>query len=461
MTLIRGAQAVMTGLAGKEARAGNAEIRIRDGRIAAVGRLAPEPGEKIIDATDCVVYPAWVNTHHHLFQTVMKGVPGGLDMALRDWLVNVPSRYRGGVDEEVLRVSARLGMVELMLSGCATIADHHYHYYPGIAFDGAAVLFEEAARLGVRFVLCRGGMTLKAPGYEVDTPPWMMPEKVDDIIDDVERLAKRYHDPDDHAFRRVVMAPTTPTYRVRPEELLQLARAARRLGLRMHSHLSENIDYLVFCREKFGMRPVEHCAEHEWLGPDVWFAHLCHVSDGEIEMMGRAGTGIAHCPGANCRLGSGIAPAPRMKAAGMPVSLGVDGAAANEPGDLLTEAHLAWYVHRAHKGASGTVDGGADAVTVEDIIHWGTAGGGQVLGLKTGVLAPGYAADIAIYELSAPRYFGLHDPAIAPVASGGRPRLRQLICGGRTIVENDRIPGLDLGELAAQAREAVGKLRLH
>jgi cytosine/adenosine deaminase-related metal-dependent hydrolase len=206
---------------------------------------------------------------------------------------------------------------------------------------------------------------------------------------------------------------------------------------------------------------VEHCAEHEWLGPDVWFAHLCHVSEGEIEMMARAGTGIAHCPGANCRLGSGIAPAPRMKAAGMPVSLGVDGAAANEPGDLLTEAHLAWYVHRAHKGASGTVDGGADAVTVEDIIHWGTAGGGQVLGLKTGVLAPGYAADLAIYELSDPRYFGLHDPAIAPVASGGRPHLRQLICGGRTIVENDRIPGLDLGELAAQAREAVRKLRLH
>jgi cytosine/adenosine deaminase-related metal-dependent hydrolase len=150
-----------------------------------------------------------------------------------------------------------------------------------------------------------------------------------------------------------------------------------------------------------------------------------------------------------------------MKAAGMPVSLGVDGAASNESGDILTEAHIAWYVHRAAKGATGAPDGGADAVSIEDIIHWGTAGGGEVLGLHTGMLAPGYAADIAIYELADPRHFGLHDPAIAPVASGGRPRLRRLICGGKTIVENDCIPGVDLVELAARAREAVGKLRFH
>jgi 8-oxoguanine deaminase len=457
--LVKGAAAVMTG----EGRAGAVDIRVRDGKILQVAPgLLEQPGEEVVDATDCVVYPAWVNTHHHLFQTVMKGIPGGIDAALREWLVAVPSRYRGGVDEHTLRVSARLGMVELMLSGCATIADHHYHYHPGIAYDGAAILFEEAERLGVRFVLCRGGMTVPAPGYDVQIPTWMVPETADSIVADVERLVGRYHDPSELAFRRVVMAPTTPTFRVRREELKPLARAARRLGIRMHSHLSENVDYLTFCEEKFGMSPVEYCAENEWLGPDVWFAHLCHVSDREIELMAKTGTGIAHCPGANCRLGSGVAPAPAMEAAGMPVSLAVDGAAGNEHGDLLTEAHLAWYVHRAHKGAkgrNGSPDGGADAVTIEDVVRWGTAGGGRVLGLKTGVLAPGWAADFAVYELSEPRHFGLHDMAIAPVASGGRPRLKRLVCGGRTLVQDDVIPGLDLAELASQARAVVKRLR--
>ncbi len=456
--IIRGAQAVMTGLPGKEARAGRADVRMRDGRIVAVGELAVEPGEEVIDASGCVVYPAWVNTHHHLFQTVMKGIPDGINHALREWLVSIPSTYRGGLDAEALRISARLGIVELMLSGCATIFDHHYHYHPDMAYDGAAILFEEAERFGIRYLLGRGGVTLKPPGFATDTPFWMQPETLDAIVGDVERLARRYHDPDPFSFRRVVMAPRTPTYGVRSGELRELARAARRLGLRLHSHLSENLDYITYCREHFGLRPVEYCAEQEFLGPDVWFAHLCHVTDAEIAMMASAGTGIAHCPGSNCRLGSGIAPVPRMQAAGMPVSIGVDGAGSNETGDFLSEAHLAWYVHRAAKGASGAPDGGADAVTVEQVIHWGTAGGARVLGLKTGVVARGYAADLAVYELSEPRHFGMHDAAIAPVASGGRPRLRRLICGGKTIVQDDRIPGIDLAELGARAREVVKKV---
>jgi len=226
----------------------------------------------------------------------------------------------------------------------------------------------------------------------------------------------------------------------------------------MHSHLSENVDYLVFCREKFRHAARGALREHEWLGRDVWFAHLCHVSDSEIELMARAGTGIAHCPGANCRLGSGIAPAPRMQAAGMPVSLGVDGPR-QEPGDILAEAHLAWYLHRARRAR-------AARPTRRRRVSWRTSFTGA-RGRRTGArpedrrARPGYAADVAVYELTDPRHFGLHDPAIAPVASGGRPHLRRLVCGGKTIVEDDRIPGLDLAELAAQARAAVGKLRFH
>jgi cytosine/adenosine deaminase-related metal-dependent hydrolase len=255
------------------------------------------------------------------------------------------------------------------------------------------------------------------------------------------------------------MAPTTPAHRVHASELVAMARAARRLGIRLHTHLSENIDYLTYFREQHDRSPVEFCAEHEWLGPDVWFAHLCHVTDAEIRMMADTGTGIAHCPGSNCRLGSGVAPAPQMQAAGMPVSLAVDGAASNETGDMLSEAHLAWYVHRAAKGATGVENGGADAVTFEDVVHWGTAGGGSVLGLDVGVLAPGKPADIAIYALDDPRCFGIHDAAVAPVALGPIVRLTRLLCGGRTLVADGTIPGIDLAELRTGSREAVQRLR--
>ena len=455
--LVRGAHAVMTGLKADRARAGAVDIRIRDGRVSELGRLDPLPGERVLDASGCVVYPGWVNTHHHLFQSVLKAVPAGINAPLSQWLVEVTGRYRHRIDAEALRVAARIGLVELMLSGCTTVADHHYLYYPGIGYDGAEILFSAAEELGLRFVLCRGGMTRPQPGFEQDTPPELRPERAEDIIADVERLVSLYHDPSPHSRRRIVMAPTTPTYRVRPEELTMMARAARSMGLRLHTHLSENQDYLRYFREAHDRSPVEFCADREWIGPDVWFAHLCHVSESEIQLMARAGTGIAHCPASNARLGSGIAPAPAMAAAGMPVSLAVDGAASNEAADMISEAHLAWLVHRAARGVD-RFDGGADAVSAEDVIGWGTAGGAQVLGLDTGAIEPGRAADLAIYSLDDPRYLGLHDPAIGPVIAGGRPQLRSLLVGGREVVRDGVIPGLDLEELGAQARAVVGSM---
>lgn len=455
--LVQGATAVMTGLPGARARAGAADIRIRDGRIHELGRLDPYPGERVLDASDCVVYPGWVNTHHHLFQSVLKGVPAGINVPLAQWLVEVTGRYRHRIDAEALEVAATIGLAELLLSGCTTVADHHYLYYPGIGHDGAQILFSVADRLGVRFALCRGGMTRPQPGFEHDTPPELRPESVDDIIGDVERLVARFHDPAPHSMRRVVMAPTTPTYRVRPEELTMMARAARAMGLRLHTHLSENQDYLRYFRETHDRSPVEFCADREWIGPDVWFAHLCHVSEAEIALMARAGTGIAHCPASNARLGSGIAPAPAMAAAGMPVSLAVDGAASNEAADMISEAHLAWLVHRAARGVD-RFDGGADAVSAEDVIGWGTAGGARVLGLDTGAIEAGRAADLALYVLDDPRYLGLHDPAIGPVVGGGRPHLRAVLVGGREVVREGAIPGLDLAELGSRARAVVGRM---
>jgi cytosine/adenosine deaminase-related metal-dependent hydrolase len=463
--LIRNASAILTGLPGAAARQAGPDIRIVDGRIAALGALDPLPGEAILDARDCVVYPAWVNTHHHLFQSLLKGEPQGLNQTLTPWLAATPYRFRGAFDEQSFRIAARIGLVELALSGCATVADHHYLYYPGMPFDSAAILFEEAEALGLRFVLCRGGGT-QTRQLEAELPQALRPEKLDAYLADVERLVARYHDPAPDAYRRIVMAPTTTLHSTTPEELRETARAARAWGLRLHSHLSETVDYLDAARGKFGMTPVQFCAEQEWLGPDVWFAHLVKLLPEEILLLGETGTGIASCPQSNGRLGSGIANLPALEAAGVTVSLGVDGAASNEAADMLSETHAAWLLQRARKGelaqpryAGGGFEGGADAASIEDVVRWGTSGGAKVLGLdRVGTLEVGQAADIAIYALDDPRYFGLHDPAIGPVACGGRANLRALLVGGRRVIEDNRIPGFDMAELGRMARSEVARL---
>ncbi|MRW94667.1 amidohydrolase family protein [Duganella sp. FT80W] len=464
--LIRNAAAILTGLRGAGERHAGPDLRIDNGIIAAMGALTPQPGEQIIDARDCVVYPAWVNTHHHLFQSLLKGEPQGLDLSLTPWLAATPYRFRAAFDEHSFRLAARIGLIELLRSGCGTVADHNYLYYPGMPYDGSAILFDEADKLGLRFVLCRGGAT-RTRQLESELPQALRPESLDDFLSDCARLTARYHQAAPDAMRRVVMAPTTPLYSMSPEELRTCAREARRLGIRLHSHLSETVEYQNSARERYDRSPVAFCGEYEWLGKDVWFAHLVKLDRDEIGQLGATGTGIAHCPQSNGRLGSGIADIPALEAAGVPVSIGVDGAASNEAADMISETHAAWLMQRARRGElarpralGGDSEGGADAARIEDVVRWGTAGGAAVLGLDAiGTLEVGKAADIAIYKLDDPRYFGLHDIAIAPVASGGRPSLRALLVGGRVVAEHDAIPGIDMAQLAAQAREAVATLQ--
>ncbi|MCU0967960.1 MAG: amidohydrolase family protein [Rubrivivax sp.] len=471
--LVRGAAALWTGRPGAAMRAaGGTDLRIEGGTVAAVGRLAPRPGEPVLDATGCVVYPGWVNTHHHLFQSLLKGVPSGIALPLLDWLAAVPVRYRRFFDHEhALRVAARIGLVELMLSGCTTVADHQYHLYPGMPFDASAAVFDEAARLGLRLVLARGGQTLAREATDASAPPQVAPVTLEQFLASVEHDVQRFHDPGPRAMRRVVSAITTPSWSCSPDELRPMAREARRLGIRLHSHLSETHDYVRWAREVHGCRPLEFVERHEWLGDDVWFAHMVHLDDDEIRRCAETGTGVAHCPQSNARLGSGIARVPEMVAAGVPVGLAVDGAASNEAADMLSEAHACWLLHRADPRAgtragpwaaraAGRQPGGhAAALSVEDVVHLGTAGGARLLGLPgVGTLEPGQSADLAVWDLDGPRFFGLHDPAIGPVASGGRPRLRALLCAGRIVVEDDAVPGLDLAELRREAAALVAAM---
>lgn len=459
--LIRGADALMTGLSGDAARAkGGTDIRVRGGLVAAIGTLAPEPGERVIDARGCVIYPGWVNTHHHLFQSLLKGIPAGINLALVPWLAAVPVPYRRHFDAEAsLRLAARVGLVELALSGCSTVADHQYHYWPGMPFDASEAVFDEAAKLGLRFVLCRGGQTQARAFTDEKAPPQVQPETLDGFMASVERDVLRFHQPGPMPMRRVVSAITTPNWSCAVDHLKPLAAEARRLGIRLHSHLSETYDYVRWAREQHGMTPVQFVAEHGWVGEDVWYAHMVHLDDGDLKLCAETRTGIAHCPQSNARLGSGIARIPEALTLGVPVGLAVDGAASNEAADMASEAHMAWMVHRADpRAGTRTVQPGghAAAMTAEDVIHIGTAGGARMMGLGgVGTLEVGMAADLAVYDLDQPRHFGLFDPAIGPVVSGGRPTLKLLLVQGRTVVENDTIPGLDMPQLRAEATAFV------
>jgi cytosine/adenosine deaminase-related metal-dependent hydrolase len=325
------------------------------------------------------------------------------------------------------------------------------------------VVFDEARRLGLRFVLCRGGQTVARWTIDAHVSAQVAPETLEQFMAGVEYDVQRFNDPSPHAMRRVVSAITTPNWSCRAEELKPMARQARRLGIRLHSHLSETHDYVRWAREVHGCTPLQFVAEHEWVGSDVWYAHMVHLDDDELRFCADSGTGIAHCPQSNARLGSGIARIPEALALGVPVSLAVDGAASNEAADMLSEAHAAWLLHRAdpRAGARGTQPGGlASAMTVEDVVHIGTAGGARVLGLDgVGTLEVGKAADLAIYALDQPRHFGLHDAAIGPVASGGRCGLRAVLVHGRVVVENDAIPGLDLGQLRRDAQALVAAMQ--
>lgn len=346
------------------------------------------------------------------------------------------------------------------------MADHNYHYYPDMPYDSSAILFEEAGKLGLRFVLCRGGGTLsRLP--QTDLPPAGRPETLQGFMDDIARLARDFHDPAPDAMRRVVSAPTTPPHSMHPEELRACAQQARALGLRLHSHLSETVHYQDLVQAKHQMLPVEFCESVGWVGPDVWYAHLVKLDPQEIALLGRTRTGIAHCPQSNCRLGSGIAPcASGSRGRADLHRRGRGGLQRSRRHDLRDPRGLADAARQGRRGGLGRMP------------RWpgrGAGGGGLdrgrrgALGLGRrrpshgpgclGHPGPGQAADIAIYGLDRhPRYFGLHDPAIGPVASGGNADLRWLFVGGQDVVRNGALPGLDLAELGHQAREAVRDL---
>jgi cytosine/adenosine deaminase-related metal-dependent hydrolase len=448
--LIIGIQHGLTGKTGDAARF-KGSLRVTNGRITEMGDLTPRPGERVIDAQGCVVCPGFVNTHHHLFQSVMKAAPAAINQPLDPWLMEVPYRFWPKLDAEAMQISATIGLAELALSGTTTVADHHYIFSDRYDYDPAEVLFDTAARFGMRFVLGRGGLTHGRPWHREDIP--LAPiETLDQMLSGLATAAKRWHDPSPTAMTRVAAAPVTTVFNLREGEVREVARAARSLGLRLHTHLSENDTYVNSTLERFGKRPVHWMADQGWIGPDVWFAHLVKCEPDELALMAEAGTAMAHCPQANARLGSGIAPAPAFAKIGGLVSLAIDGTGATEAGDMAQALYSAFTIHRAVAGA--------DATKAENVLSWATAGGARALGVDgIGTLEPGKAAELVLLDLDHLRYFGQHDATIGPIISGGDVNVKYSFVSGGEIVADGKLPWLDLKKLRADAARVVAKLQ--
>ncbi|UWR00416.1 8-oxoguanine deaminase [Rhodobacteraceae bacterium S2214] len=440
-TLIRNAQIVLT-MNDDRAEISECDIHINDGVIAAVGPNLSVADAEIVNAAGCVVTPGLVNTHHHLYQTLTRAVPGGQDALLFGWLQTLYPIWSKFGPEEMF-VSAQIGLAELALSGCTMTSDHLYLYPNGSRLDDTIAA---AAEVGMRFHPTRGAMSIGES--DGGLPPDHLVENEAAILNDSIRVIDAFHDPNPGAMVRVGVAPCSP-FSVSRELMRDAAILARDKGVMMHTHLAENDEDIAYSLSQFGCRPGQYAEDLGWTGDDVWHAHCVKLDDREIDLFARSRTGVAHCPCSNCRLGSGIAPVRAMRDAGVPVGLGVDGSASNDVGNLMSEARQTMLLQR--------VANGADAMSAREALEIATRGGAQVLGRDDcGQVAVGKRADIAIWDVSGVESAGSWDPAALILA--GPAKVRDLFVEGRQIVADTRMVSFGLNEAIVRQNKLARKL---
>ena len=439
--LIKNADAIVTMDDHRRELAG-ADIRIRDGVIAEIGQNLRGGGEAH-DARGCVVTPGLVNTHHHLFQTLTKAVPGAQDALLFGWLQTLyPIWSRFGPED--MFVSAQIGLAELALSGCTLSSDHLYLFPNGSRLDDTIAA---AGEVGLRFHPTRGSMSI---GESLGgLPPDSLVETEGAILEDSIRVVDAFHDPCEGAMVRVGLAPCSP-FSVSRDLMQASALLARDKGVMLHTHLAENDEDIAYSQEKFGARPGQYAEDLGWTGADVWHAHCVKLDDREIELFARSHTGVAHCPCSNCRLGSGIAPVRKMRDHGVPVGLGVDGSASNDLGNLILEARQSMLLQR--------VTYGADAMSAREALEIATRGGAEVLNRSDcGRLAVGKRADIAVWDVSGIESAGSWDPAALLLA--GPARVKHLFVEGRQIVRDGHVTTIDLPRMIERQTRLAHRLQ--
>ena len=440
--VIKNAQSVLTmDDERRELRA--VDIHVKDGQIAAIGQgLRITNTTDVIDGSSCIVTPGLVNTHHHLYQTLTRAVPGGQDALLFGWLQTLYPIW-AKFSPEHMRISALVGLAELALSGCTMSSDHLYLFPNGSRLDDTIAAAQE---IGLRFFPTRGAMSI---GQSLGgLPPDSLVEREEDILNDCIRVVDQFHDPNPSAMVRVGIAPCSP-FSVSRELMRDAALLARDKGVYLHTHLAENDEDVAYSLEKFGCRPGQYAEDLGWTGPDVWHAHCVKLDAEEQTLFAQTKTGVAHCPCSNCRLGSGIAPIRQMRDRGVPVGLGVDGSASNDAGNLILEARQAMLLQRVSKGA--------DAMSAREALEIATRGGADILGRpECGRIAIGKRADIAIWDANCLENAGSWDPAALLLA--GPTKVKHLIVDGRMIVEDGQLLSVDLPRLIDHQRKLAEAL---
>ena len=420
----------------------SADVLLRDGVVVAVGQKLTTEGE-VIEASGCVVTPGLVNTHHHLYQSLTRAVPGGQDALLFGWLKTLyPIWARFTPDH--MYVSAQVGLAELALSGCTLSSDHLYMYPNGSRLEDT---IHAAAEIGMRFQPTRGAMSIGES--DGGLPPDALVEREAAILEDCIRVIDGFHDPSGSSMCRVGIAPCSP-FSVSRDLMRDAALLARDKGVMLHTHLAENEEDIAYSLAQFGCRPGQYAQDLGWVGPDVWHAHCVKLDPSEIALFAQTKTGVAHCPCSNCRLGSGIAPLRAMRDAGVPVGLGVDGSASNDAGNLVAEARQAMLLQR--------VAGGADAMSAREALEIATRGGADILGRpECGRIEVGARADIAFWDVSGIESAGSWDPAALLLA--GPTTVRDLLVEGRSVVRDGQVVTIDLPAQIAQQNKLARALR--
>jgi 8-oxoguanine deaminase len=442
--LIKNAQCVAT-MDDDSRELKNTSILIEGGRFKWLGKSGEEPEQaaNVINAQGHLVVPGFVNTHHHMYQSLTRAIPAVQNAELFSWLKGLYPIW-AALTPKMVYTSTQTAMAELLLSGCTTSSDHLYIYPNGVRLDDS---IQAAREIGMRFIATRGSMSVGQS--QGGLPPDAVVENEEAILKDTQRLIEKYHDASFGSMINVAVAPCSP-FSVSRDLMKTSAELARSFKVRLHTHLAENDHDIAYSKEKFNRTPAQYAEDLGWLGSDVWHAHCVKLDDVGIGMFAQTKTGIAHCPCSNMRLASGIAPIRKMLNEGVPIGLGVDGSASNDAAQIVNEARQAMLLARVGKALEPFgCDYGPAEMTARDALRLATRGGAQVLGRHDiGQISVGYCADLALFDLRTLAFAGgaVHDP-IGSLMLCASPQAAHTVVNGRLIVKDYQLTTVELGPL--------------
>lgn len=422
------------------------DILVVDKEIIAIGKeIKVEETTEKIDCKGCIALPGFVNTHHHLYQTLFRGIKEVQEKPLFPWLKGLYEFWKH-ITPEAVYYGAMVGFSELLRTGCTTTMDHHYVFPNNTAGSLIDELLRAASEIGIRFHATRGSMSLGRSGGGL--PPDSVVQKEEEILEDSERLINKYHDNRKFAMQRIALAPCSP-FSVSRELMVQSRDLARKKGVMLHTHLAETLDEEKFCMERYGMRPAELMESLGWVGSDVWFAHVIHVNEQDMRIL--KGSGVAHCPSSNMKLSSGICPTNQLLEHGIKVGIAVDGSASNDGSNMWEEVRRTYLLNHLKYGTEG--------LDAYQVLRMATRGGAEVLGRDDiGILDKGKAADIVLFDLKDIAYAGCHDPLVGLVSCGNTSLVKLTMVNGRIVVRDGRLMTINSEEVSKEAHKLAAAM---